>query len=104
MGNAHSYLNAPGADLLERKKLKKCELEISNGVRYLRNQRWWDLSFMGKKWPFNGKGKLALIKKKRRKKLCKYMWVFIFNWCENEGQGGEGTNCQLCLKNRKFTW
>lgn len=41
MGNANSYLNAHGADLLERKRLKKSKLEISNGERYLRSQRWW---------------------------------------------------------------
>lgn len=32
------------------------------------------------------------------------MWVYILNWHENEGQGGEGTNGQLCHENRKFTW
>lgn len=67
MGNINSYSNAHGADLLERKKLKKCELEISNGVRYMRSQRWWDLSFMGKKWLLNGRGKFSLGKKKKEK-------------------------------------
>lgn len=41
---------------------------------------------------------------KREKKKCKSMWVYRFNWSEDEGQEGNETNCQLCSENTKFTW